>query len=188
MDRYASRGETSGRLNESKLVARDYCLRDVVVDRSGIHVQPDRRDRSICHRNFCWVSRSTHLGGIDRNVHALVGRSNSEFNGIDGCVRKDLFRRRLIARQPSRNLPNDRNTEMNAISASIIILCATALLIAGSYHPHGQSGLFLQLVAVVMGLFGFAGWLATIGSGKLPGTSTDKTSDRGVKLPSEIET
>lgn len=52
---------------------------------------------------------------------------------------------------------------MNAISSAIVIMCATTLLIAGSYHHHGDSGLFLQFVGCLLGTVGVFAWLTSVG-------------------------
>ncbi len=51
---------------------------------------------------------------------------------------------------------------MKSLSAAIVILASVLLLLGGSYHHHDDSGLFLQFVACIIGLFGLGGWLFSL--------------------------
>lgn len=60
---------------------------------------------------------------------------------------------------------------MKAISASIVIVCATVLLIAGAYHHHGDTGLFLSAVGCIIGIIGLVRLLYDGNPADSPGAS-----------------
>jgi len=45
------------------------------------------------------------------------------------------------------------------ISAAIIVLAGTVLLLGGSFIQHDGTQLFVQAVVCVVGAFGFVGWI-----------------------------
>jgi hypothetical protein len=51
---------------------------------------------------------------------------------------------------------------MKAISASIIVLAAAVLLLGGSFIPHSDTRLFVQVVGCAVGAVGLWGWCVSI--------------------------
>jgi hypothetical protein len=51
---------------------------------------------------------------------------------------------------------------MKAISASIIVLAASVLLLGGSFIAHSDTKLFVQAVGCVVGAVGLWGWCVCI--------------------------
>jgi hypothetical protein len=51
---------------------------------------------------------------------------------------------------------------MKAISASIIVLEAAVLLLGGSFIPHSDTQLFVQVVGCAVGSLGLWGWCVSI--------------------------
>jgi len=51
---------------------------------------------------------------------------------------------------------------MKAISASIVILTASALLLGASFIAHSDTQLFVQIVACVVGTAGLWGWIVSM--------------------------
>lgn len=51
---------------------------------------------------------------------------------------------------------------MKSISASIVVLSGAILLAAGSFVPHGDTQLTLQLVGSAVGLLGLWAWFMSI--------------------------
>jgi len=51
---------------------------------------------------------------------------------------------------------------MKSISASIIVVAGTVLILGGSYIPHSDTKLFVQIVGCVVGAVGLWGWFQTI--------------------------
>jgi hypothetical protein len=47
---------------------------------------------------------------------------------------------------------------MKAISASIIVLAAAALVVGGSHIQHSDTALFVQVVGCGVGVIGLCGW------------------------------
>ena len=47
---------------------------------------------------------------------------------------------------------------MRSIASSIIILSACAVFIAAAFVQHNDTSLFLNVVAVVVGVIGLIGW------------------------------
>jgi len=48
---------------------------------------------------------------------------------------------------------------MKSISASIVILAASVLILGGSWIPHSDTQMFVQAAGCVFGALGFWGWL-----------------------------
>jgi hypothetical protein len=48
---------------------------------------------------------------------------------------------------------------MKAISASIIVLAASVLILGGSNIQHSDTKLFVQVAGCVFGLIGLGGWI-----------------------------
>lgn len=55
---------------------------------------------------------------------------------------------------------------MKSISASIIVLAATILLLAGALIQHSDTALFLQAVGCFVGAIAIGGWIVTLRSPK----------------------
>ncbi len=47
---------------------------------------------------------------------------------------------------------------MKTLSASIIVLSAAVLITGGSFVPHDDTQLFVQVVGCLVGLIGLVGW------------------------------
>jgi hypothetical protein len=51
---------------------------------------------------------------------------------------------------------------MKSISAAIVVLAGTATLVAGAFHPHGDTKLFVCGVGVFVGVVGLIGWARSL--------------------------
>ena len=51
---------------------------------------------------------------------------------------------------------------MKSISASIIVLAATILILGGSHIPHSDTKVFVQVVGCGLGLVGLWGWFTSL--------------------------
>ena len=51
---------------------------------------------------------------------------------------------------------------MKSISASIIVLAASGLILGGSFIPHSDTRLFVQAVGCITGVIGLWGWFVSI--------------------------
>jgi hypothetical protein len=51
---------------------------------------------------------------------------------------------------------------MKAISASIIVLAATILIVGGSQIQHSDTKLFVQVVGCIVGAIGLGGWFVSL--------------------------
>jgi hypothetical protein len=47
------------------------------------------------------------------------------------------------------------------ISAAIIVLAGAVLLIGGSFIPHADTKLFVQVVGCIVGAIGLVGWISS---------------------------
>ena len=48
---------------------------------------------------------------------------------------------------------------MRAVSASILVLASAVCLTGGSYIPHDDTALFVQVAGVLIGIVGLVGWV-----------------------------
>lgn len=51
---------------------------------------------------------------------------------------------------------------MKAISASIIVVGGLATIVAGVYHHHSDTGIFVAAVGIIAALAGLSGWIKTL--------------------------
>lgn len=51
---------------------------------------------------------------------------------------------------------------MKSISASIIVIAGSALILGGSYIPHGDTKLFVQTVGCLISAIGLWGWSVSL--------------------------
>ena len=51
---------------------------------------------------------------------------------------------------------------MKAISASIVVVAAAIILTGGSFIPHGDTRLFVQVVGCLVGIMGLGGWVLAL--------------------------
>lgn len=51
---------------------------------------------------------------------------------------------------------------MKSISASMVLLAAAILIVGGSYIPHSDTRLFVQVVGCAVGLISLGGWFVTL--------------------------
>ncbi|HCS55648.1 MAG TPA: hypothetical protein DIW81_29355 [Planctomycetaceae bacterium] len=54
------------------------------------------------------------------------------------------------------------SNEMKALSGSIIVLAASILILGGSYIPHGDTRLFLQIIGLMVCAMGMWGWSVSL--------------------------
>jgi len=52
--------------------------------------------------------------------------------------------------------------KMKSISASIIVVAGTILILGGSYIQHGDTKLFVQIVGCLVGAIGLWGWFVSL--------------------------
>ena len=51
---------------------------------------------------------------------------------------------------------------MKSISAAIIVVAGSALILGGSYIPHSDTKLFVQIVGCGVGTVGLWGWFVSL--------------------------
>jgi hypothetical protein len=57
---------------------------------------------------------------------------------------------------------SDWETHMKSISASIIVGGGLATIVAGVYHHHSDTGIFVSAVGIIAALAGLAGRIKTL--------------------------